>query len=1034
MNRSGAWQRVRQEARRRRAEVGEDASTDAVLAAAARACGLGIHPLPPADALLSGAHAVLDTEAQTIWLRADLAPGARRLVLAHELAHCWLHHAPEDEPFCPCDEDDFAPDGTTTGMTGYGPRERRETEANVFAREFLLPGPLLARRFRDEGWSAEEIAARAGLPLAAVLRQLADTLLCDEEGEAVRGPSPAPALDPTQQTAARAASGPLLVGAGPGTGKTRTLVARVLYLTGEQGVSPDSLLVLTFARRAAEEMRERIGRDAPEVARRAFIGTFHAYGLDLLRRHWQLAGLPPRPLLLDPVDAFALLERRIAALELGALRYLHDPAYPLPDVLRCIARAKEERTGPEAMVERARAAGEERLLDVARVWAAYESLLRERGALDLSDLVARAVGLLEENPDVLRHERARWQHVLVDEYQDVNRAGAHLVRLLAGEDGAKLWAVGDLRQAIYAFRGASPANVTRFASDYAGGRRADLGVNYRSRRDLVALFGGACGEGAETWRAARTDAPGAASPAAILAVAEDDTAQAEHIARRMGEFAAAGYRFGDQAVLCRTRGQAAALRAALTRRGVPVAPGGGSGWWTSEDVKDLLALLARVAEPGGPARHRARGEPPADLLTPRDAWEFFARALFGPHGAARRVTDGRAVARLLALATSFGERAAVLAEEGEDPRRAFLRHVRRAVRMDTGGGEETDAPTPDAVRVLTIHAAKGLEFPVVFVPNLSRGKFPPQPAPALLPRWQEEGETGGRESEETRLFFVALTRARDHLIVSRAQRYNGRRHEPSPLLACLEGVAGVRGEFWKGSETRAPDAPAGQPVAVGGEPVRLDAGDAELYARCPRRFYYERVLELPVGEPSAYARFKHAVGEALRSGDPVTELAARWGALGPDPAHPHEALYRRAAEEIVTRAANAPPGNTPDALAVQLENGVVSIRPDEADAGRHVRHSFRKPPRDDKVEPEPRLSLLREAAERHAAPAEVTIYQRYVRTGESLPVPPPTARQRARHLETYERALRGVRLRVFPADPGDLDDCPVCPFFFVCPA
>ena len=122
MSRSGAWRRVRREARRRRAEAGEDAPTDAALAAAARACGLQIHPLPPADALLSGAHAVLDTEAETIWLRADLAPGARRLVLAHELAHFWLHHAGDDDPFCTCDADDIAPDGTAAYLIGYGPR------------------------------------------------------------------------------------------------------------------------------------------------------------------------------------------------------------------------------------------------------------------------------------------------------------------------------------------------------------------------------------------------------------------------------------------------------------------------------------------------------------------------------------------------------------------------------------------------------------------------------------------------------------------------------------------------------------------------------------------------------------------------------------------------------------------------------------------------------------------------------------------------------------------------------------------------
>src|SRR5262249_62202284 len=183
----------------------------------------------------------------------------------------------------------------------------------------------------------------------------------------------------------------------------------------------------------------------------------------------------------------ALLERRAASLDLSALRYLHDPAFPLPDVLRTIARAKEDMLTPDDFSARAEATGDARLAEVARSYTAYEALLHEKGAVDYSDLVCRALRLLEENAAVLAAERAQWRHILVDEYQDVNRGGARLVQLLAG-DGAGLWAVGDLRQAIYRFRGASPANVARFHHDFPKGQRADLAVNYRSQPSLVALF------------------------------------------------------------------------------------------------------------------------------------------------------------------------------------------------------------------------------------------------------------------------------------------------------------------------------------------------------------------------------------------------------------------------------------------------------------------------------------------------------------------------------------------------------------------
>ena len=1092
---SDPWTTVREEARLRRAallgdshEGGAAPAAEAAVQAALRQAGFRIRLRPPSDALLSGAHAVLDREVNTIWLRADVPAEERRVLIAHELAHLFLHHdhADVEDEGCQCYEQDVDANAEGEALVGYGPRQRRETEANVFAREFLLPAPL-ARRLFEGGADAHAIARRVGVSPSLAFAQLEASLTAAENVVAETPPSPPTAepsplaLDLSQSTAARADRGPLLVGAGPGTGKTRTLTARVLYLTREMGVRPENLLALTFSRKAAEEMRERIGSVAPGVARRAAISTFHAYGLDLLRRYWREAGLPPAPVLLSPVDAFALLEKRAGSLGLDALRYLHDPSFPLPDILRAIGRAKEEMLTPEQFRARAEAAGDVKLAEVAQVYAAYEALLRERGALDFSDLVYRALRLLEEDETVRAAERARWQHVLVDEYQDVNRAGARLVQALGGGEGAGLWLVGDLRQAIYAFRGASPANVSAFETDFPGGRRAELAVNYRSRPHLVALFGVASGEGAHTWDPARRDPSAAASPAAdsplphapaVVAVAQDEAAQADGMARKMRAFRDDGYAWGDMAVLCRTRGQARALRALLLERGISVASGTGgeNDLLQSPDVRDLVLLLARACEPDGPARARF-SDMPDGLPYSGDAYDFLTEALWGQPGRARSLTDPAGVAAFLGIARAFRERSAVVLEPSEEPRRAFLAHLRRMARL---GGDLSHpgraAENADAVRMLTVHAAKGLEFPVVFVPNLSAGKFPARPGPSLLPPVPltdalaaappEAGDRDGVDEEEERLFFVALTRARDHLVLSRAEKYNKRAAAPSPLLGNIAAAPGVVREEWTHAaftpaEVPGETSPAAPAAGEFGEAtVVTDAADAELWLRCPRRYYYERVQNLRGGERSAYGAFKRAVQAALSEEDPRASLDRRWEEHGPSAEHPLHDLYRAAADRAVEgRArdrATAPeaeqpaptPGRRPGGageeaepplLTVALPSGTISVRPDAAapDLSSVEVQTFRRPPREGEATGEapqdPRLSLLQAATG-----GKVKVSVRYLQNDTVLAAP-NKPRQREKHLAGYDRALRGIQLRVFDPAPAEPTDCPSCPYFFLCP-
>ena len=233
---------------------------------------------------------------------------------------------------------------------------------------------------------------------------------------------------------------------------------------------------MTFSNRAAGELVERLATANPEAAPRLWIGTIHAFGLDLMRRHHDRLDLPPDPTLFDRSDAIEILQEKLPTLPLVHYRNLWDPALVLRDVIAAISRAKDELADPaqyrslaEAM--RASAAGREdriaaeKCLEIASIYEIYEEALRERDGVDFGDLVMRPALLLESDPGIAQATRLRHRHVLVDEYQDVNRASARLLRAVAG-DGNRLWVVGDARQSIYRFRGASGTNLAHFATDY----------------------------------------------------------------------------------------------------------------------------------------------------------------------------------------------------------------------------------------------------------------------------------------------------------------------------------------------------------------------------------------------------------------------------------------------------------------------------------------------------------------------------------------------------------------------------------------
>ena len=473
-----AFEAIRQHAARLHAEVVERGADSlqprSLVDAAIAKLELEVVLLEVGNVALKGARALYDEQSGTINCEKVEDKIERILLIAHEIAHAEIHSIATQcgtEDIDPSRPQESSPVGFAR-VEDYGPRERRELQANVFAREFLFPRYLARKLHIDESLGAREISGKTQLPINLIREQLFDGLLLPEhtdplpstptEQESVFNPNP------SQARAADHRGAPFLLQAGPGTGKTQTLIARVISLL-KDGVDPSTILVLTFSNRAAGELSERIALTKPDAVQNIWIGTFHAFGLDLVRRFHDRLDLPANPALFDKSDAIDLLEESLPLLDLVHYRNLFNPGWILPDVISAISRAKDELCGPsryrelaEVMLKAAKNEDEhktaEKCLEVASIYEQYENVKKAKGAVDFGDLIMMPTRLLESDQELLKALQARHRHILVDEYQDVNRASARLLQAVAGE-GANLWVVGDSRQSIYRFRGASSANM-----------------------------------------------------------------------------------------------------------------------------------------------------------------------------------------------------------------------------------------------------------------------------------------------------------------------------------------------------------------------------------------------------------------------------------------------------------------------------------------------------------------------------------------------------------------------------------------------
>jgi len=674
-------------------------------------------------------------------------------------------------------------------------------------------------------------------------------------------------LNANQRAVVTHPGGPLLVVAGAGTGKTRVLTRRFAWLV-EQGTPADCILALTFSTPAAAEMRERLETLLDAPYEELNVSTFHSFCLKLLRDEALEACVDPFLSPVTPADRLALLLDRIGDLSLRHHEIRGNPAPLLASFVSRIDRLKDELISADELrawaeqlpastdAERAHTCRER---EFAGLYADHDRLLSERGALDFGDLIVRAFKLLHEHPHVRERTARRFQHVLVDEYQDTNFAQGMLLRLLV-EDHANVTVVGDDDQAIYRFRGASQKNLLEFERELPDVTTVKLERNLRSGRRILDAASAVV---APIEARVEKKLTGASGGRVRFWGCSSERAQAQAVAAEAERLIAGGVAPEEIAVLVRSvKSEGAVVAAALEERAIPFRTLGAAAYFQRAEVRDVLAWLRALADPGDSgAVVRALSRPPIELrsvdvarltqLARRrklDMPSAVAAALEGPQLSEEGRDRARAFLRLYRSAsTAFEDRrpdafvmrlieriglrrqqvfathadtverlrniaklpelaTAYMRREPQATAREFARYLAAVAESGLREDEAVEQPSASAVPVMTMHAAKGLEFDHVFVLGLSAGAMPgPFRAPngnvpdeLLKERLELGSPRAEHEAEMRRLLHVAMTRARKGLVLAWAQAgAPGTTPRPSPFYEEARAALGLEEEAFE---------------------------------------------------------------------------------------------------------------------------------------------------------------------------------------------------------------------------------------------
>lgn len=604
-------------------------------------------------------------------------------------------------------------------------------------------------------------------------------------------------LNAAQASAVETATGPVLILAGAGSGKTKTLTHRIAYLIQNEAVWPNEILAVTFTNKAAKEMRERLGhllgQDGSQRNFMPWMGTFHGVCVRLLRIEGSKIGIESNYVIYDEDDRQGLIKQAMKELSIG------DKQIKPRAVSSIISNAKNEMRTPADMEATAQYPFEQQ---IAKIYAAYERMRRAAGALDFDDLLLEVVRLLREHPDVREKWRANFKHILIDEYQDTNAAQYAIVKLLVN-DATNICVVGDDWQSIYSWRGADFTNILNFERDFPGTKVIKLEQNYRSTSAILNAANNVITKNQQRTDKKLWTALGEGAPVQVHAT-YDETEEASLVADRIASQVMIGARgYGDFAALYRTNAQSYTLERALRLRRVPYQIVGGVRFYDRKEIKDVIAYLRLIYQPNDRMSFSRIVNVPTRGIGATSLEKFLiwqsgsgmdiiaalnnveqtssvtarARAALANLGMILRTMQGMVQAgkapveiiESLLKATNYRgylldgtpqaeERDAnigallsevqVFADLAE-----FLEEVALVSSADNSAGKEK-------VTLMTLHAAKGLEFPVVFMVGMEEGIFPSA----------RVYEAGPKElEEERRLCYVGMTRAREELHLSHAQ-------------------------------------------------------------------------------------------------------------------------------------------------------------------------------------------------------------------------------------------------------------------------
>ncbi|MEJ8650044.1 DNA helicase PcrA [Streptomyces sp. MS1.AVA.3] len=704
-----------------------------------------------------------------------------------------------------------------------------------------------------------------------------------------------PALDPAtlleglndeQKAAVVHTGGPLLIVAGAGSGKTRVLTHRIAHLLAERHVHPGQILAITFTNKAAGEMKERVEELVGPRANAMWVSTFHSACVRILRRESKKLGFTSSFSIYDAADSKRLMALVCRDLDLDPKRY------PPKSFSAKISNLKNELIDEETFAGTA-ADGFEKTL--AEAYAMYQARLREANALDFDDIIMTTVNLLQAFPDVAEHYRRRFRHVLVDEYQDTNHAQYTLVRELVGpaESAAELCVVGDADQSIYAFRGATIRNILQFEEDYPDATTILLEQNYRSSQTILSAANAVI-ERNENRRPKNLWTDAGAGPKITGYVADTEHDEAQFVADEIDRLTDAGdAKAGDVAVFYRTNAQSRVFEEIFIRVGLPYKVVGGVRFYERKEVRDVLAYLRVLANPEDTVPLRRilnvpkrgigdRAEAMIDALSLREKITFpqALRRVDEAYGMAAR--SANAVKRFNVLMEELRtiveskagpatileavlERTGYLAElqASTDPQdETRIENLQElaavALEFEQERGEENPGTLSDfleqvalvadsdqipdedeegsgVITLMTLHTAKGLEFPTVFLTGLEDGVFP---------HMRSLGQTKELE-EERRLAYVGITRARERLYVTRStMRSAWGQPSYNPPSRFLEEIPGDYVE-WKRTGPATPSASMGG-MSSGGGGGGFGGALSSSRAKGPSGFATRRASDRPV--------------------------------------------------------------------------------------------------------------------------------------------------------------------------------------------